>query len=91
MKFVTHFQIVCDGCEKRLHLIDTMHLSQLAQQVLVVLLESDEGHLLMKCISQAYQRVWHQQLVPIEYGHGRLVTLMKTLHYVLTVKMSLQS
>ncbi|XP_033630021.1 meiosis regulator and mRNA stability factor 1-like isoform X2 [Asterias rubens] len=79
-------EIVSDGAEKRLHLVEKMQLSQLAQQVLVVFLESTGGRLLINDITHAYQQVWHQQLLPMEYGHSRLLTLMKNLHYILKVK-----
>ncbi|XP_038077630.1 meiosis regulator and mRNA stability factor 1-like [Patiria miniata] len=79
-------EIVSDGSKHHLHLVENMHLSQLTQQILVVLLESDDGRLAIKDVSVAYHSVWGQELIPIEYGHSRLVTLMKMLHYVLMVQ-----
>ena len=73
-----------------MHLVEKMQLSQLAQQVLVVFLESTGGRLLINDITHAYQQVWHQQLLPMEYGHSRLLTLMKNLHYILKVRYPIQ-
>ncbi|XP_022103471.1 meiosis regulator and mRNA stability factor 1-like [Acanthaster planci] len=79
-------EVVSDGSIERLHLVEKVHLSQLAQQMLVVLLETEQGYLAITDVQTAYRSVWHQDLIPIEYGHSRLVTLMKMLPYVLKVQ-----
>ena len=74
-----------DCGEQWLYLVEQTNLSQLAQQVLVVLLEAPDGQLSLNNFPASYYQIWEQWLVPTEYGYSKMVTLLKVLHHVIMV------
>ncbi|XP_072022715.1 meiosis regulator and mRNA stability factor 1-like [Amphiura filiformis] len=85
-KFPYVVEVKVDCGEQWLHLVEQTHLSQLAQQVLVVLLEAPDGQLSLNNFPASYYHIWEQWLVPTEYGYSKMVLLLKTLHHVILVR-----
>ena len=87
--YPTLFQVKVDCGEQWLHLVEQTNLSQLAQQVLVVLLEAPDGQLSLNNFPASYYHIWEQWLVPTEYGYSKMVLLLKTLHHVVVVSIDM--
>ncbi|XP_071478338.1 meiosis regulator and mRNA stability factor 1-like [Diadema antillarum] len=85
-RFCHMVEIITEDDDKRLRSVERQHLSDLTQQILVVLLLEPQGRALVEQAQRSYAQVWGQELVATQYGFSSVTLLMKALHHVVTVK-----
>ncbi|XP_033107994.1 meiosis regulator and mRNA stability factor 1-like [Anneissia japonica] len=71
--------------EKSVVLVNRKHLSQLAQWVLVILVDQPEGRLLLKHVPDVFRQRYQTDLKHVEYGYSQLVLLLSDIPHVVNV------
>ncbi|XP_070579457.1 meiosis regulator and mRNA stability factor 1-like [Ptychodera flava] len=79
-------QVIGQGDQATICLIDRTCLQEFAHQTLVLLMEEEHGQLSIDQFSDAFYAVWGHRVVPAEYGYSKLTELLKAISNVAKVR-----
>ncbi|XP_071966064.1 meiosis regulator and mRNA stability factor 1-like [Antedon mediterranea] len=78
-------QINTRETERSIVLVNRKHLSQLAQWILVLLIDQPGGRLEVKYVPDVFQQRYHMKLRHVEYGYSQLVLLLSDIPHVIKI------